>query len=162
MLNGPPPGMSPGIATIAAMVTPALLIVGSASLFSSVLVRIGRIVDRARALASPANQDEWMRGGATHELLAQWLRNHARRARYVERAVILLYAAVATFVATCLAIALDRATNEMVEWLPLTLAIIGTLLLLGGAAFMVAESRLSGSQIQDEIRLALTRLADSE
>jgi hypothetical protein len=69
---------------------------------------------------------------------------------------------VATFVATCLAIALDRATNEMVEWLPLTLAIIGTLLLLGGAAFMVAESRLSGSQIQDEIRLALTRLADFE
>ena len=50
----------------------------------------------------------------------------------------------------------------MVEWLPLTLAIIGTLLLLGGAAFMVAESRLSGSQIQDEIRLALTRLADFE
>jgi len=145
MLNGPPPGMSPGIATIAAMVTPALLIVGSASLVSSVLVRIGRIVDRARALASPANQDEWMRGGATHELLAQWLRNHARRARYVERAVILLYAAVATFVATCLAIALDRATNEMVEWLPLTLAIIGTLLLLG-APLSWSPSRASAAR----------------
>jgi hypothetical protein len=40
----------------------------------------------------------------------------------------------------------------------LALAISGTLLLLGGAVGMVAESSLSGEQIADEIHIALTRL----
>ena len=44
------------IATIAAMITPALLIVGSASLVASALVRMACIVDRARVLAAIAHQ----------------------------------------------------------------------------------------------------------
>jgi Protein of unknown function (DUF2721) len=44
-----PPGP---VAFIAAMVTPALLIPGATSLVASVLVRMGRVVDRVRALAA--------------------------------------------------------------------------------------------------------------
>jgi hypothetical protein len=44
------------------------------------------------------------------------------------------------------------------NWLPISLAILSTLLLLGGGAWMVVESRLSGEQIQDEIRGALSKL----
>jgi hypothetical protein len=40
------------------------------------------------------------------------------------------------------------------------LAIAGTLLLLAGGALMVAESRLAGDQIAEEIRQALARLKE--
>jgi hypothetical protein len=42
--------------------------------------------------------------------------------------------------------------------LPVILAVAGTLLLLSGGVYMVAESRLSGAQISEEIRLALHKL----
>src|SRR5437016_2190955 len=49
-------GPSTAIAMIAAMITPALLILGSASLVSSALVRMGRVMDRARTLATIAHE----------------------------------------------------------------------------------------------------------
>jgi hypothetical protein len=42
--------------------------------------------------------------------------------------------------------------------LPVTLAVAGTLLLLFGGGYMVAESRLSGEQIGAEIALAIREL----
>jgi hypothetical protein len=152
---------STAIAIIAAMITPALLILGSASLVASALVRMARVVDRARVLASIAHEGDWSKGGATPAMLRDWLDRHARRARYAERSIMLLYAAVVVFVATCLSIALDRVTGEALAWLPISLAIAGTLLLLAGGAWMVAESGLSGKQIQEEIDQALARLEEA-
>jgi len=145
---------------IAAMITPALLILGSASLVASVLVRMARVVDRARALASIANEGSWERLGVTPATLRTWLDRHALRARHAERSIALLYGAVVVFIATCLSIALDRLTGDALAWLPVSLAILGTLLLLGGGAWMVAESRLAGDQIQEEIRQASKRLEE--
>lgn len=153
--------MNTATATIAAMITPALLIVGSASLVASVLVRMARVVDRARVLAAIAHDGSWEQLGATPDVLCAWLNRHAVRARYAERSIALLYAAVVVFIATVLAIALDRATGGVLAWLPVSLAIAGTLLLLAGGAWMVAESRLSGDQIQEEIRQALTWLQET-
>jgi hypothetical protein len=82
------------------------------------------------------------------------------RARYAERSIALFYGAVVVFIATCLSIALDRIAGEALAWLPISLAIPGTFLLLGGGAWMVAESRLAGDQIQEEIRQANKRLEE--
>jgi hypothetical protein len=142
------------IATIAAMITPALLILASASLVASVLVRMARVVDRARVLTGSAHDGSWQRLGATRDLLRIWLDRHATRARYAERSIVLFYSAVVIFIATCLALALVRVTSERLAWLPVSLAVGGTLLLLGGGAWMVAESRLAGEQIQEEIHQA--------
>jgi hypothetical protein len=76
----------------------------------------------------------------------------------VERSIVLLYAAVVVFVATCLVIPLDRAAGGLLDWLPIVLAIAGTLLVLGGSAWMVADSRLSREQIDEEIHHALQQL----
>jgi hypothetical protein len=157
---GSAPSPSTAIAMIAAMITPALLILGSASLVATVLVRMARVVDRARALVAIASEGGWERIGATPATLRLWLDRHASRARYAERSLALLYAAVVVFIATCLAIALDRVTGELLAWLPVSLALLGTLLLLAGGAWMLAESRLSGAQIQEEIRLAIKRLEE--
>jgi len=149
---------SASVATIAAMVTPGLLMLGSASLVASALVRMARVVDRARALAGIVRDRSWAQSGLTPGQLRAWLDRHAVRARYAARSIALLYGAIVVFIATCLAIAADRALGLAPPWLPLVLAITGTLLLLGGAAYMVAESRLSGEQIAEEIRIASTQL----
>jgi hypothetical protein len=146
------------VATIAAMVTPALLILGSASLVASALVRMARVVDRARALAAAVHEADWQRLGVTRAEMHVWLERHATRARYAQRSIALLYLAIVVFIGTCLSIALDRATGHALAWLPLALALVGTLLLLAGGAWMVAESALSGAQIAAEIDLALVHL----
>lgn len=151
-------GQSTAVAMIAAMITPALLLLGSASLVASALVRMARVVDRARVLGAIAQEGAFEKMGITTDQLRSWLESHARRARYAERAITLLYAAIVAFISTCLSIALDRAVSGSLSWLPVMLAVGGTLLLLGGGAFMVAESRLSGAQISAEIRLAIQKL----
>jgi hypothetical protein len=121
---------------------------------------MARVVDRARVLAAIASEGSWERFGMTPKTLGVWLDRRAARTRYAERSIALLYAAVVVVVATCLAIALDRATGNALAWLPISLALTGRLLLLARGAWLVAESRLSGDQSQEEIRLARTRLEE--
>jgi hypothetical protein len=151
-------GSGDSVALIAAMVTPALLILGSASLVASALVRMARVVDRARAIAAAVHSDPLSPLGLPAQQIRVWLERHALRARYIERSITLLYAAVVAFIASCLAIPLDRASNHAAPWLPIALAFGGTVLLLAGGAWMVAESRLSGEQIAEEINRALAQL----
>jgi len=142
------------------MITPALLILASASLVASALVRMARIVDRARALAASTRGGSWEQAAATPDVLRGWLERHEARARYAESSIALLYAAIVVFTATVLSIALDRAAGGALAWLPVVLAIAGTLLLLAGGALMVAESRSSWDQIREEIRQARARLKE--
>lgn len=151
---------SAAVAMIAAMITPALLILASASLVATVLLRMARVVDRARVLAAIVHESNWEKLGATPTQLRATLERHLKRARYAEWSIALLYAAVVDFVATCISIAVDHAAGESLNWLPVALAITGTLLLLIGGALMVAESRLAGDQIAEEIRHALVRLEE--
>jgi hypothetical protein len=154
-------GASSGaVATIAAMITPALLLLGSASLVASALMRMARVVDRARVLASFAHEGTLEKIGITTQQMRSWLESHARRARYAESSITFLYSAIVVFISTCLSIALDRALDGSLSWLPVILAVAGTLLLLTGGAYMVAESRLSGEQISAEIRLAIQKLGE--
>ena len=148
------------VSVIAAMITPALFILASASLVASALVRMARIVDRARVLAAGAQDGSWARTGASAELVRGWLDRHAARARYAETSIAFLYAAIVVFTATCLSIVLDRETRGTLSWLPVVLAIGGTLLLLAGGAWMVVESRLSWAQIDEEIHRARARLKE--
>jgi hypothetical protein len=149
--------ITPATGTIAAMITPALLIMGSSSLVASALTRMARVVDRARWLAQTLETNDPKRAGVPLPILRGWLEGHGKRARFIARSIASLYAAVVVFVAACLSIALDRFSGGSLNWLPITLAVLGTLLLLTGGAWMVAESHLSDRQIQDEIRLALER-----
>lgn len=148
------------IAIISAMITPAFFILGATSLLASVLAGMARIVDRARVLAAVAREGSWEKNGVTPDVLRAWLDRHAARARYVERAITVLFAAVVVFIATALAIVVDRAAGGTLAWIPIALAIVGTLLLFVGGAWMVAESRLSGDQIHEEIRLARAQLEE--
>lgn len=100
--------------------------------------------------------------GPTPAVLRTWLDRHAVRARYAARSIELLYVAVVVFVATSLSIVLAGAAGAALAWLPTSLAILGVLCLLAGSGYMVAESRLTGDQVQEEIRYAYERLEAHE
>jgi Protein of unknown function (DUF2721) len=148
------------VALIAAMITPALLILACASLVATALVRMARVVDRARLLAAIAHDGNWEKLGTTTAQLRTALERHGKRARYAERSIAVLYVSVVVFILTCLSIVVDHAMGGSLSWLPVGLAIIGTLFLLAGGGWMVAESRLGGEQIAEEIGYALARLEE--
>ena len=149
---------SAAVAMIAAMVTPALLIMGAASLIATVMARMARIVDRARVIVGAVNEGSLEKLGVPRSEIAIWLNRHAKRARYAEFTLLLFYSAVAIFVVTCLSIPIDDVTDHALRLAPVALAILGMLFLLVGGALMVAESKMSGDQIAEEISAALDRL----
>jgi len=133
-------GFSPAQALIAAMITPALLILGSASLIATALLRLARIVDRVRKLAEsshPPDEGE--------------LARNERRANLALIAVAVLFAAVVVFVATGIAIAIDRTTGDRLFWLPVGLTLVGMGLIVIGAGSMVIECASAAAQIRSEI-----------
>lgn len=151
-------GTPMSVAIITAMVTPALLLLGSTAMVSATLIRLARIVDRARRLAELTHDAAWGDLGIGPDQMRLWLERHGRRARYTSWAIEIFYVAIVIFIATCLTIPLDAVTGGVVWWLPGTLAVVGTLFLLAGAAFMAAEARLAGKQVEEEIASALREL----
>jgi hypothetical protein len=78
-------------------------------LIASALMRMARVVDRAGILSAIAHEGTLDKIGITTDQLRSWQESHALRARYAERSITLLYAAIVVFISTCLSIALDRA-----------------------------------------------------
>ncbi len=136
-------GFSTAQAVIAAMVTPALLIMASSSLIATVLVRLARVVDRVRKVAETAQ------GGDPAEL-----DRNERRALLSERALLLLFAAVISFVVAGFVIAIDHAAGDAFWWLPVAVTTAGMTLLVAGSAAMLSECRLGVAQIRAEISAA--------
>ncbi len=143
-------GFSPAQEVIAAMITPALLILASASLIATGLVRLARVVDRVRKLAE-------VRDGSSAR--AAELDRQQLRARIALAAVSSFFSAVVVVVVAGISIAVDRASGSQLTWLPLGLTSLGMALIVVGAAAMVVESFYSAKQLDAEV--AAVRKADA-
>ena len=142
---------SPALIIISAMITPALLILGSASLVATALQRLARAIDRARAMLQLSDA-EMGKLGWTQDMSKRWLNRYATRSLMAERAVTAFFLAVGILVLACLSIAVDRYFADMLTWLPVSMTILGMCMILAGAYFMVQESRLANFQIREEIQ----------
>lgn len=142
---------SPALIIISAMITPALLILGSASLVATALQRLGRAIDRSRAILQLSEED-MRKLGWTQGVSKRWLERYATRSILAERAVTAFFLAVGILVLGCLSIAVDRYFADMLTWLPVSLTILGMFMILAGAYFMIQESWLANSQIREEIQ----------
>jgi len=142
---------SPAVLIISAMITPALLILGSASLVATALQRLARAIDRARAMLQ-LSDEEAGRLGQTQDVSKRWLKRYAIRSLMAERAVTAFFLAVGLLVIDCLSIAVDRYFADTLTWLPVSLTILGMCMIFAGAYFMVQESRLANLQIREEIQ----------
>lgn len=142
--------MNPAIAVISGMLTPALLILGSSSLVSAALVRLSRVVDRARQLAQ-MHEEELDRLRWSRQIVREWIVRYEMRGIIAERAVATLFIAICIFVLDGLAIAANNAAGNQFTWLPIGMTGLGMSLMAYAAIGMVKESRLAMKQIRDEM-----------
>jgi len=145
------------IAVLTAMITPAVLISACGSMILSTSSRLGRVVDRVRALADrledTAAHDERGAGLAERQAsIFQQLDKLTSRARILQRCMVTFYLSLGMFVATSVAIGIVPFTgNQRYNMIPVVLGLTGACFLFYGSVLLILEARLALSTIHGEM-----------
>jgi hypothetical protein len=150
-------GTEAAIAVLTAMITPAVLISACGSMILSTSSRLGRVVDRVRALSdrleNMAAREE--RGPALTERQASifnQLDKLTSRARILQRCMVIFYMSLGMFVATSVAIGVVPFTgNQRYSMIPVVLGLAGACFLFYGSILLILEARLALSTIHGEM-----------
>lgn len=149
--------MPTNLGVLTSMITPAVLISACAGLILSTSVRLGRVVDRVRALSEKF--EEMTHKEATDVVLFEdrlaltftqldWLTS---RARHLQRAMTTFYLSLGFFVATSVAIGVTAAVGASVAAVPVVLGMIGVALLFVGTTLLGFEATLALKSIHAEM-----------
>ena len=149
--------LSSALAVLTAMITPAVLISACGTLILSTSTRLGRVVDRVRALSD--RFEELARSGQELEMFEErraliyiQLDRLTSRARLLQRCMTVFYVALGVFVLTSVAIGLVAALSGTRHgWVPILTGLVGASLLLYGSVLLVFEARLALSTITAEM-----------
>lgn len=132
---------------LAAMITPAVLISASGMLVLSTSNRLGRVVDRIRALTDLAEQlpeesaDELVI--EKRSLIADQVASLSGRLLNLQNALVIFYASIGLLVASSLTVGLSAAANGTLNVVPIVLALLGATGLMLGAFMLLQEARLA-------------------
>ena len=144
------------LAVLTAMITPAVLISACGALIFSTSSRLGRVVDRVRALSAAFEQlakhpeaDEM--ADDRRQLVFAQLDRQTSRARLIQRAMVAFYTALGIFVATSVAIAVIAALARSFTWVAVVLGVLGSLFMLYASVLLVIESRMAMGAITSEM-----------
>lgn len=152
--------MLPEPAILASMITPAVLISACAALILSTSVRLGRVVDRVRALSDRfeemAHKDaaDVVLADERLELTFTQLDYLTSRARHLQRAMTTFYVALGMFVATSVAIGFVGLTGQLAgafQWIPVVLGMMGAALLFFGTLLLGLEATIALRSIHGEM-----------
>jgi Protein of unknown function (DUF2721) len=145
------------IAVLTAMITPAVLISACGSMILSTSARLGRVVDRVRALSDRLEEiTEKTADGASftdrQALIFQQLDKLTSRARILQRCMVTFYLSLGMFVATSVAIGIVPFTgNPRYNIAPVALGLVGAIFLFYGSVLLILEARLALSTIHAEM-----------
>lgn len=137
------------------MITPAVLISACGSMILSTSTRLGRVVDRVRALSDkleelalkPASE-----AGERQAVIFSQLDKLTSRARILQRAMVSFYLCLGMFVATSVAIGVVAIVGQSRYTLvPVVFGIIGACFLFYGSILLIFEARLALSTIHAEM-----------
>ncbi len=138
------------------MITPSVLISACGALIFSTSTRLGRVVDRVRALserfqdiARNPEQDEMFE--ERRLLIFTQLDRQTSRARLIQRAMTAFYTALGVFVASTVAIAIVSVAARNFTWIAVVLGIIGAMFMLYGSMLLIVESRMALGAIMSEM-----------
>lgn len=132
---------------LTAMLAPALLMAATGSLLISANNRLARVVDRLRTLIALRQRAD--SGG--NSTLERQIGCHRQRSSYVLRACMMLYSALAAFVGTSLALAIDALSGYRLGGLPTVLGVLGVLCLLAASVYLSLEVRLAVRSFDEEL-----------
>ena len=150
--------MPTDLGVLTSMITPAVLISACAGLILSTSVRLGRVVDRVRALSekfeelsqrTPADVVLYEERLELTFTQLDWLTS---RARYLQRAMTTFYLSLGLFVATSVAIGISAAADGgHLSNLPVIFGMVGVGLLFLGTILLGFEATLALRSIHAEM-----------
>ena len=138
------------------MITPAVLISACGSMILSTSSRLGRVVDRVRALSEKLEELASKRSEETKErqgIIFAQLDKLTSRARILQRAMVSFYLATGMFVATSVAIGLVAVIPSSPHYnlVPGIVGLLGACFLFYGSILLIFEARLALSTIHAEM-----------
>ena len=147
---------SSAIAVLTAMITPAVLISACGSMILSTSSRLGRVVDRVRALSDRleliAKDEEDPDATERQAVIFEQLDKLTSRSRILQRSMVTFYLSLGMFVATSVAIAIVPFTlNARYNFIPIVLGLGGACFLFYGSILLILEARLALSTIHIEM-----------
>jgi hypothetical protein len=151
---------------LTSMITPALLISAVGTFVLSTSNRLGRVVDRVRAIADKL--DDLMHPNCKVELVEErkamligQLAQLSKRADLLQRTLTVLYMASGAFVASSVAIGVVAVFSSTLTWIPVALGLLGACFLFYGSVMLIFEARLAVSSLRSETSF-LRRLVSHE
>ena len=138
------------------MITPAVLISACGSMILSTSSRLGRVVDRVRALSDRLEDLAQKNSVDTKErqgvIFAQ-LDKLTSRARILQRSMVVFYLAAGFFVATSVAIGVVAVipSSPRYNYVPVIVGLLGACFLFYGSMLLIFEARLALSTIHAEM-----------
>ena len=161
--------MPTGFQILAAMITPAVLISACGTLVFSTSSRISRVVDRVRSLADQIERmGQRMPGPGLpvsilrKELFLDQLKRLSRRAILLRSALTGFYVAIGLFVLTSIAVGVVAMADLSASWLPVSLELLGSGVLLYGTLLLVSEARLGVTSTLKEMDFVGELIATNE
>lgn len=152
-----PDALNSTIEFLTAMVTPALLISATGSLVLSTSTRLGRVVDRVRALEDRLSEliysedkEEIPLYDKRVEVIVDLLDKVTSRSRILQRAMATFYYGLGCFILTSVTIAI-AAFFSTYRWVPIPIGVIGIGFLFWGSIYMLRETRMATATINAEM-----------
>jgi hypothetical protein len=147
---------STAVAVLTAMITPAVLISACGSMILSTSSRLGRVVDRVRALSDKLEELAGKHADETKErqgIIFAQLDKLTSRARILQRAMVAFYLATGMFVATSVAIGVVAVipSSPRYNLVPVIVGLLGACFLFYGSMLLIFEARLALSTIHAEM-----------
>ncbi|HQX55327.1 MAG TPA: DUF2721 domain-containing protein [Pyrinomonadaceae bacterium] len=152
-----PNALNSTIEFLTAMVTPALLISATGSLVLSTSTRLGRVIDRVRALEEVLSELIYVEDKESVplyekrvEVIVDLLDKVTSRSRILQRAMATFYYGLGCFILTSVTIAI-AAFFSSYRWVPIPIGIIGIMCLFWGSIYMLLETRMATATVNAEM-----------
>ena len=138
------------------MITPAVLISACGSMILSTSSRLGRVVDRVRALSDKLEELAQRNAAETKDrqgVIFEQLDKLTSRARILQRSMVVFYLATGMFVATSVAIGVVAVipSSPRYNYVPVIVGLLGACFLFYGSMLLIFEARLALSTIHAEM-----------
>ncbi len=164
MLDLPGPDLSATLTVLTAMLAPTLLLSACGTFVLSTSNRLGRVIDRVRALSEKFDQ---LSSGAIELALMterrvtieQQMGQLMFRATLLQRSLTLLYLAASAFVATSVALGILALRQTEFGWVAVGFAMLGGAFFLIAGLLLILEARLALHGLKMEMGF-LRRLVD--
>ncbi|MFL6467792.1 MAG: DUF2721 domain-containing protein [Pyrinomonadaceae bacterium] len=148
---------------LTAMVTPALLISATGSLVLSTSTRLGRVVDRVRALEERLsaliyveNKESIPLYEKRVEVVVELLDKVTTRSRILQKAMGAFYYGLMFFILTSVSIAVAGFSVVYTwipfpRWIPIPIGVVGIMFLFYGSILMLRETRMATATVNAEM-----------